>query len=334
MNVKKCANGHFFDADKYQLCPHCGVAVEDDIPKNTAKEKKHHALSRKRREDQQDVMMKQMPQKTMGKTFGVFDEETKAEIKRSVIVSDPKSREEKKESAVKLTQACPSCGKVISATAHFCKYCGTPIKQQEPIAEAVQESVPAPQTEEQTLGGYIFEMSPEASAEPVSETEPATEIPQTQQEEHTPSLEDAVRSAVSGNDGRTIGFFSMGKSEGSQNDTEPVVGWLVCVKGRHFGESFQIAAGRNSVGRGVSNKIVLNKDNSVSREKHAWIVYEPKHREFFLQPGEGSGLSYLNGENIMAATKLKAKDMLEFGEGIYLLIPLCGEDFSWEEYIK
>lgn len=95
MNVKKCANGHFFDADKYQLCPHCGVAVEDDIPKNTAKEKKHHALSRKRREDQQDVVMKQMPQKTMGKTFGVFDEETKAEIKRSVIMSDPKPREEK-----------------------------------------------------------------------------------------------------------------------------------------------------------------------------------------------------------------------------------------------
>ena len=61
------------------------------------------------------------------------------------------------------------------------------------------------------------------------------------------SFEAAVRSAVSAADGKTIGFFSMGTSA-PQNDSEPVVGWLVCVKGKHFGESFQLAAGRNAVG--------------------------------------------------------------------------------------
>ena len=32
MNVKKCVNGHFFDADKYQACPVCGGALEGSAP--------------------------------------------------------------------------------------------------------------------------------------------------------------------------------------------------------------------------------------------------------------------------------------------------------------
>ena len=26
MNLKKCENGHFYDADTYSSCPHCGVS--------------------------------------------------------------------------------------------------------------------------------------------------------------------------------------------------------------------------------------------------------------------------------------------------------------------
>ena len=41
----------------------------------------------------------------------------------------------------------------------------------------------------------------------------------------------------------TVGYF-----EGSIG-LEPVVGWLVCVKGNHFGEDFRLKVGRNFIGR-------------------------------------------------------------------------------------
>lgn len=338
MNVKKCANGHFFDADKYQLCPHCGVSAEDSQSKSHKNESKQ-SYQRKKRDDKADVVVRSMPQKTIGKTMGLFDEVTQDVPSGRVIRKNSEFSSAPKKEPMKATQKCFSCGREISATAHFCKYCGTPMKQQ--AASAINASADVNMTEQpstdpvkedtlHTEENYVFHMN--SPVQPVAEK--PEQHPSVEQEEDTPTLKEAIRNAVSGNDGRTIGFFSMGSTEEIQNDSEPVVGWLVCVKGKHFGESFQIYAGRNAVGRGVANKIILSKDNSVSREKHAWITYEPKHREFFLQPGESSGLSYLNGENIMTATKLKAKDTLEFGDGMYLLIPLCGDDFSWEEYIK
>ncbi len=114
----------------------------------------------------------------------------------------------------------------------------------------------------------------------------------------------------------------------------PVVGWLVCVKGAHFGESFSIGAGRNSVGRYDSNSIVLSKERTVSREKHAWIVFEPRKKEFFVAPGESSGLTYYNGENIFQPQKLGALDSIELGEAGFVFVPLCSDSFDWENYIN
>lgn len=39
MNVVKCVNGHFFDSDSYQLCPHCGGALSDGGMESTVQEK-------------------------------------------------------------------------------------------------------------------------------------------------------------------------------------------------------------------------------------------------------------------------------------------------------
>lgn len=30
MNVVKCKNGHFFDADTYEICPHCKDVIADN----------------------------------------------------------------------------------------------------------------------------------------------------------------------------------------------------------------------------------------------------------------------------------------------------------------
>lgn len=344
MNVKKCAGGHFFDADKYQLCPHCGAFVEEirevDKPAEQKSESSRFAAWKKRR-NHRSAEVTPLPQKTMGKTFGVFDEQPEQPEPSKVVRGTSSNASAREAEAVKPAARqeeiytpsqelidCPKCGHKTSAASKFCRYCGSGLTAESPKA-------PKPPVED------IFSRSDNTRSQKPQE-QPAAEIKKeapntsTDSAESKPSgqssFEAAVRSAVSAADGKTIGFFSMGTSK-PQNDSEPVVGWLVCVKGKHFGESFQLAAGRNAVGRGLSNKIVINKDNAVSREKHIWITYDPKNRDFFVQPGEGSGLTYLNGEIVMEFKKLKAMDKIEFGEGMYLLVPLCGEDFSWEAYM-
>lgn len=162
-------------------------------------------------------------------------------------------------------------------------------------------------------------------------------------EENSAFMASVQKAAASGS-GKTVGFFSSGNS--SKNNSEandapnasvapvdPVVGWIVCIHGAHFGESFNIAAGKNSIGRSENNKIILYKDNSISREKHALIIYEPKKRQFYIQPGDSSGLTYLNEEYITESTKISAKDILELGNSKFIFVPLCDESFSWDNYI-
>lgn len=126
----------------------------------------------------------------------------------------------------------------------------------------------------------------------------------------------------------------VGESQRNQKrHTEPVVGWLVAVKGLHIGEGFPLFAGRCSIGRGEQNKVVISGDKTISRDKHAWILYEPRKREFWLQPGTESGLTYHNDEIVMEKIKLNNRDKIEMGNSTFLFVPLCNETFSWEEYI-
>ena len=50
-------------------------------------------------------------------------------------------------------------------------------------------------------------------------------------------------------------------------------------------------------------------------------------------PGEGSGLLYVNDEMIMEHKQIKMRDMLEIGEGKYIFMPLCSDEFKWEDYL-
>jgi hypothetical protein len=72
----------------------------------------------------------------------------------------------------------------------------------------------------------------------------------------------------------------------------------------------------------------------ISGIRHASIAYEPKRRNFYLQPGEASGLTYLNDEYITVSRMLSSRDIIELGDSKLMFIPLCGEDFSWETYLK
>ena len=139
-------------------------------------------------------------------------------------------------------------------------------------------------------------------------------------------LKSAIQSADSMP--KTVAYYNL------PSDSEPVVGWLVCIKGDYLGESFNLKSGRNNIGRAGNMDIVLAKDGRVSRDRHAAVVYEPNKREFLVQSGESSGLTYLNGELLMGFKPFVQDDKLTVGGCEFLFKPLCGADFSWDQYIK
>ena len=112
---------------------------------------------------------------------------------------------------------------------------------------------------------------------------------------------------------------------------DPVVGFLVCVKGAHKGEDFRLIAGRNFVGRSKDMDVALINDETISRENHAIISYDSKKNSFMVSPGTGRGITYHNNAQIESAAALSAYDQIEIGECTLLFIPVCSERFNWEE---
>ena len=117
-------------------------------------------------------------------------------------------------------------------------------------------------------------------------------------------------------------------------EEEPVTGWLVCVKGAYLGKSFPIKAGRNNIGRSMEMDIPLTKEVTISRVKHASVTYDPANCKFLIQPGEGRGLSYLNGEMLISHAYLNEYDKITLGKSMFVFIPLCGDKFNWDDYLN
>lgn len=133
----------------------------------------------------------------------------------------------------------------------------------------------------------------------------------------------SARTSEASDEGKTVGYFSKGK-------IEPPTGYLICVAGEDYGMGFPLKTGNNSIGRSVSMDVVIM-DEKVSREKQAFVMYEPRKREFYMKPGEGTGLCYLNGELVLEPMKMKAFDVILLGDTKLMLVPVCCEQFSWDE---
>lgn len=131
--------------------------------------------------------------------------------------------------------------------------------------------------------------------------------------------------AIPSDEDKTVSFYkdSLG--------TEPVVGWLVCTGGEYYGQSFLLKSGRNFIGRNPGMDIVLSGDLSVSRDRHAVVIYEPKAKIFIAQPGDSHELFYLNDKVVLNNEVLNPYDVLTIGNEKLLFIPLCGEKFCWED---
>ena len=341
MRVVKCALNHFFDADKYTTCPQCGAGIGTE---NSA------ASSPSRNESVPETSSSRS-----GETFGVFKKSPFKPLKRE---SAPAKTAQASDNYEKLKTFQNKQGGNSPAMNSNSLLGGNPAPKPAPVpapfVPSIQESAPVeipevsnPVSSEAPIAPVASEVLtfPETRADANTSSEPIQEKTSVQSTDE--SLLEEIKKVTADNDGKTVGFFSSGRASASESEEsedkkavpanvpseEPVVGWLICIKGPNLGQCFNIYAGKNSLGRSNTNKIIVNKDKSISRDKHSWIIYEPKNRDFFAQPGDSSGLTYVNDEMIMQATKLEKKSIIEVGNTRLMLIPLCGDDFSWEEYL-
>jgi len=112
---------------------------------------------------------------------------------------------------------------------------------------------------------------------------------------------------------------------------EPVVGWLVCTDGPDRGKDYRLHTEKNYIGRAPTMDVAVESDTAVSRERHGIVVFDPKKQSFWILPGDSAGLVYLNGEMVNTPTPFHRDDVLEIGKSKLVLIPFCGEKYTWAD---
>lgn len=122
-------------------------------------------------------------------------------------------------------------------------------------------------------------------------------------------------------DQKTVGVYHV-KFEG-----EPVVGWLVCIRGPERGRDYRIIPARNRIGRSPINQIVLPDDPEIKLDAHAEIIYDPKSNEFSIVDSEG--IISLHGKNVYGAAPLNDGDHIEIGSSEFIFVAFCKGDRRW-----
>lgn len=328
MNIILCPNNHHYDADEFDVCPHC--------PQNSSLVKKQSNGVTEKEDYFPTFKEKSKPKNKKGffKSIFAFSQEDET-ITENDFGSAKESSTPKTLCSGQKTDSETDFSLGLDAEADDSDFpkenelfdMSTPANKKSKIVETEGYF-----TENRGLKEKSFEAS-YTSSKKEKQVEDKAEI--------SKSLEENIKNVASRTEGKTLGYFvEKEKKENVENEkkhtgfTEPVVGWIVAVNGPHFGESFTIVSGQNSIGRSSTNKIVIAKDNSVSREKHAYLIYDPIGLNFYLKAGESSGLVYLNKECIFGVRKLSEKDEIMIGESKFVFIPLCDNSFSWERYLE
>jgi hypothetical protein len=125
--------------------------------------------------------------------------------------------------------------------------------------------------------------------------------------------------------GVTVGIFQ------KHTGIDPVVGWLVCVKGVNKGRDYRLHSDLNKIGRAPNMDVCIEGDDAISREDHCRIAFSPRSKTFNIVPADSRNLSYLNDEDVLSAMRLKAYDRLDLGDSSFIFIPF---EYDWESATK
>ncbi len=354
MKLTKCPQSHFYDADKYDDCPHCsakaGAARQTETKAQTAA-----------RTTTQSAVSPTESQQTGGNGMTVsfkqavnrvgFD--SPQEISASTSTTEETvDLKPKLESANDEPHAFSKLGSAIfrkHSEEKVPSHVGMQATQQRESAEKVV--VPQVQSTSVKTTQQAVTSSNLTASSPVQKPLPQPTVPaqtpfaspvqetKTMQQTNTSQLSPppnggelaqavaAAKAKPTTDDGRTVAYYQFA-------DAEPVVGWLIGLSGFYFGESFNLKAGHNFIGRSLSMDVALVEEKSVSREYHANIIFDPKSRRFFIQPGRGNGLTYLNDELLLSPAELHIYNKIQLGDHSYIFMPFCGKNFSWDDYVN
>jgi hypothetical protein len=133
-----------------------------------------------------------------------------------------------------------------------------------------------------------------------------------------------------GDDEEKTVFLPAGVGSEVEKGFDPAVAWLVVIKGPGRGEYCPVFYGQNSIGRGENQRIRLNfGDTRITRDSHAFLIYDDMARKFFLRDNGKANLLRLNEAPVMVPTEVKDRDQISLGETVLLFVALCGQEFDW-----
>ena len=349
MRKVTCEKGHFFDADRFSICPVCGASPAGNVSSENT------------------VQPKWLPQM---KTDNSPPEQPQSSL-HSFFSWRARRKQEKEEKAVDAQEASapaePPAVPAVDELAPTAWISPDQIEEQEVSAPAKPPAVPAvdelaptawispDQIDEQEVSApaepptmpAVDELAPtawispdqmdeqevsapaEPPAVPAVHTSESSAVP-TAEEKKVTSLEQAVAATGSADISplpRTQAYYDF-------DSVEAPVGWVVGLSGTYQGRALECYAGRNRIGRAQGMEILLTDEPSISRVNHAALIYEPRERRFYLQAGMGDSLTYLNGSLLFDHAELHRYDRITLGKAEFVFLPLCGPEFSWDEVLK
>ena len=120
---------------------------------------------------------------------------------------------------------------------------------------------------------------------------------------------------------------------GSDEVSDPVVGWLVVIKGPGLGNFVPLGAGMNNIGRDEQERAPIPfGDSLISAKDHLRVVYDGEERVFLVVPGSGKNISKLAGKPIYMPEPLENYSTIQLSkETDVRFVAFCNDGFDWSD---
>lgn len=292
MKMTYCPNKHFYDADRYDTCPHCP--------------EKETQAKVTQRPDRPDI------RPGSSKWPNLFKSNERPHTSERAQLTDVKTNKMDMTETLKTPSELSERDNLKTAGIYDLlpvqKTEKPSVEQTIPLYDAATHSEREKEQFEQIR--HMPAQTPEVNLEAVSVK--AVKQPESPVQNY------------SADDNRTIGFY------GDFKTPHYVVGWLVCIDGEQKGRSFPLKDGKNFIGRDLSMDVQIL-DPKVSQKKHAAVQYDPNSKTFKAVEGDAGGLAYLNDnpDSVEGKVSMNKNDVLRLGKTKLMLIPCCDEAFCW-----
>ena len=204
----------------------------------------------------------------------------------------------------------------------------------EPAQAAPEEVAETPQEAPARPSLFSQSAKPEPAPQPESQPVQNVEVPQPAVGRGT-SRHGRVKTRLLGfNSAMDTGIDPISESEEATaaTCTQFPVGWLIVVDGPGRGSAFTLFNGVSNIGRGEDQTVRLDfGDNSISRENHASVAYDPRQKSFFIGHGGKANIVRRNDRPVLSTEEMTAGDHITIGETTMRFVPFCGPDFAWED---